>query len=86
MKIIAIFIASLVAVVTMIFHLVSGSSLLILLLRVAVAWFGFYALVLFLEFALSYVLSSPHHQEEGYIAERKRLDLVSSVDDDEFFR
>ena len=86
MRVIAMIIASIMAIITMVYHLLAGSSLLIMLLRVSITWVGFAALILLTEFALGKVFQSGLEREEEIFRERKRLEIASRYDEDEFFK
>ena len=87
MRIFAVVVATVMAVLNLAFHLVYGSSFWFTVLCVTISWVGFASLTLALDYGFKMVFgyADPPHFSSAPQSSR-RLDLASRPDDDEFFR
>lgn len=78
----AFILATILALATLIFHVVSGSGVWTILVRVVVSWFGMVLLTCLFTYLMNRFLSYAHSEADGSYQRQHRLDLVSQADED----
>ncbi|MCL2497916.1 MAG: hypothetical protein FWF06_04795 [Symbiobacteriaceae bacterium] len=86
MRVIAMVVATVMAVITLVFHIIYGSSLWYMVGRVLLTWCGFVILVYVVDYGFKLVFGYEESPRIPTPIPGRRLDLTSRPDDDEFFR
>ena len=87
MKVFAIVVATVMAIVTMIYHIMQGSSLFFLFIQVTLTWFGFALSVLLIEYAYAHAIFGRTGDYDDSVASIPRpTEVTNRPGDDDYFR
>ena len=79
--------ASLLSVISLVYHLIKRASWWFILINVPLVWCWCALMVFLFGYGLRLILGDEEGQEEiSFVQQRKQLDLATFPEDDEFFR